>query len=311
MELGLQRFTGRISDNDLRLLRTFAKVVKHGGFVAAESELQIGLPSISRYIKDLEIRLGVRLCTRGRRGFTLTSEGLKVFEACEKLFEDLNTFESRVRDIHASPAGTIRVGMVDSLVGDPDFHLADAIMTYKKAFPNVYFNVASKTSNFIEQDVMEGKLDVGIIFKRRHMEQLNYHFLYKEISHLYCTEDHPVWKKCRGNVGHEDIANYDYVGYPFDQEMERLGVSGLLKRTATVTHMEATVMMIGSGHYLGFLTDHCVASLKGNKRFHKIAPEVFSYASTVSVVTRQGTAPPLVNAFIGHIDAIAPQALAS
>ncbi|HZV10827.1 MAG TPA: LysR family transcriptional regulator, partial [Novosphingobium sp.] len=115
MELGLKRFNGKISDNDLRLLRTFCTVVRHGGFVAAESELQIGLPSISRYIKDLEIRLGLRLCDRGRRGFSLTPEGRQVHEACTKLFENLDSFETLVRDIHANPAGSLRIGMVDSL----------------------------------------------------------------------------------------------------------------------------------------------------------------------------------------------------
>ncbi|ESQ90494.1 LysR family transcriptional regulator [Asticcacaulis benevestitus] len=304
MELGLKRFTGRISDNDLRLMRTFATVVKHGGFVAAESELQIGLPSISRYIKDLEIRLGVRLCDRGRRGFTLTAEGKLVHDACQQLFDDLGMFESRVRDIHASPAGAIRVGMVDALVTDPNFRLGEVFDSYKQSYPNVHFNIAGKTSNFIEQEVMDGELDVGIVFERRRMEQLSYHFLYEEISYLYCTEDHPVWQKRKGNVTAEDIASYEFVGYPFEHEMEKLGVSGILRRTATVTHMEALSMMISSGRYLGFLTDHYVASHPDAKRFHKISPDTFGYASNISVITRQGRLSPLVTAFVDHVDAI-------
>jgi DNA-binding transcriptional LysR family regulator len=304
MDLGLKRFTGRISDNDLRLMRTFATVVKHGGFVAAESELQIGLPSISRYIKDLEIRLGVRLCDRGRRGFTLTAEGKLVHDACQKLFDDLGLFESRVRDIHANPAGAIRIGMVDALVTDPAFRMTEVFDSYKRAYPNVYFNISTKTSNFIEQEVMDGELDIGIVFERRRMEQLNYHFLYEEVSYLYCTEDHPVWMKSKGHVTADDIASYDFVGYPFEHEMEKLGVSGLLKRTATVTHMEALIMMIGSGRYLGFLTDHYVASHPDAKRFHKISPDTFGYASNISIITRHGKLSPLISAFVGQVDAM-------
>ncbi|PXA70295.1 LysR family transcriptional regulator [Caulobacter sp. D4A] len=305
MELGLKRFTGRVSDKDLRLLRTFATVVKHGGFVAAESELQIGLPSISRYIKDLEIRLGARLCERGRRGFTLTAEGARVHEACEKLFDELDLFEARVRDIHASPAGAIRIGMVDALVGDPNFRLPEVFDGYKAAYPNVHFNISTTTSNLIEQAVIENNLDVGVVFERRPMEQLRYHFLYEEVSWLYCTEDHPAWRLRAHDdrVDLEDIASYDFVGYPFEHEMERLGVSGLLKRTATVTHMESIAMMIASGRYLGFLTEHQVAGMGGGKRFHKVAPETFSYASKISVITRQGHPPPLVAAFIQQVEA--------
>lgn len=309
MELGLKRFTGKVSDNDLRLLRTFATVVKHGGFVAAESELQIGLPSISRYMKDLEIRLGARLCDRGRRGFTLTAEGERVHEACEKLFDDLDLFESRVRDIHANPAGAISIGMVDALVSDPNFQMSEAFDTYKVAYPNVHFNINITTSNLIEQAVMENTLDVGIVFERRRMEQLNYHFLYEEVSHLYCTEDHPAWKKRRDAANPEDIASFDFVGYPFEHEMERLGVSGLLRRTATVTHMEAIAMLIASGRYLGFLTEHYVSAFGTGKRFRKIAPETFSYASKISVITRQGAVAPLVAAFIDHVETMSQRAL--
>ena len=66
---------GNVTDNDLRLLRVFRAVVACGGFAAAELELNINRSTISRHIKDLEMRLGVTLCRRGRGGFALTDEG--------------------------------------------------------------------------------------------------------------------------------------------------------------------------------------------------------------------------------------------
>ena len=57
---------GNVTDNDLRLLRVFRAVVACGGFAAAELELNINRSTISRHIKDLETRLGVTLCRRGR-----------------------------------------------------------------------------------------------------------------------------------------------------------------------------------------------------------------------------------------------------
>ena len=214
MELGAQRFTGRMSDNDIRLLRTFCTVVRHGGFVAAESELQIGLPSISRYIKDLEIRLGLRLCDRGRRGFALTAEGKRVHDACMKLFNNLDDFEHEVRDIHANPAGALRLGMIDTLVHDTHLALPEAIRNYKQAFPNIFFNLSTKTSNLIEQEVMDGTLDIGIVFERRHMEQLTYHLLFEEVSYLYASEAHPIWAVHNGNIENGDLSNLNSSAHP-------------------------------------------------------------------------------------------------
>jgi hypothetical protein len=60
---------------DLRLLRVFKTVVDCGGMAAAELELNIGTSTVSRHVKDLEVRLGLTLCRRGRAGFALTPEG--------------------------------------------------------------------------------------------------------------------------------------------------------------------------------------------------------------------------------------------
>lgn len=298
MELGLKRFNGKISDNDLRLLRTFCTVVKHGGFVAAESELQIGLPSISRYIKDLEIRLGLRLCDRGRRGFGLTAEGKQVHEACTKLFENLDSFESMVRDIHANPAGSLRIGMVDSLACDPNFPISRVMREYKSSFPNVFISVTTKTSNMIEQEVLEGSLDIGVVFERRHMEQLQYRQIYDEISYLYCTEHHPLWRDHRGQIGDVDLYHYDFVGYPMAHTMEKLGVNGLFNRTATANNMETIAMLISSDQYLGFLPEHYVRTLWCAERFRCIAPGAFAFSSRISTITRSGALQPLVTGFL-------------
>lgn len=298
MELAVKGFSGRISDNDLRLLRTFCTVVRHGGFVAAESELQIGLPSISRYIKDLEVRLGLRLCDRGRRGFTLTAEGKQVHEACMTLFENLSNFENKVRHIHANPAGALRIGMVDSLGSDPHFRLSEAVRAYKQFYPNVSFNIVTETSNMIEQQVIEGEIDVGLVFERRHMEQLTYHLLYEEISCLYCSIGHPIWTEYGGKISDVDLSAFEMAGYPMAHMMEKMGVSGLLNRTATANHMESIAMMVNSDAYLGFLPRNYVEALWCGDRFRAIAPETFNFSSQISAITRNGAISPLISAFV-------------
>lgn len=64
-----------LSGLDFKLLKVFKAVVEAGGFSAAQNELNVGLAAISKQISDLEIRIGMRLCTRGREGFCLTEEG--------------------------------------------------------------------------------------------------------------------------------------------------------------------------------------------------------------------------------------------
>ena len=58
-------------------------VAQCGGFAAAQVALNVGQSTISRQIGDLEERLGMRLCQRGRAGFRLTDKGWVVDEACQ------------------------------------------------------------------------------------------------------------------------------------------------------------------------------------------------------------------------------------
>ena len=78
-----------------------------GGISAAELELNIGRSTISRHIKDLETRLGVTLCRRGRAGFSLTDEGKRVYEATLRLLTAINDFRSEVNEIHQEMTGKL------------------------------------------------------------------------------------------------------------------------------------------------------------------------------------------------------------
>lgn len=104
---------GQLSDMDLRLLQVYKAVVDCGGFSAAELELNIGVSTISRHIKDLEIRLGLVLCQRGRSGFALTDQGQRVYEEATKLFAALNGFRASIDEIHGRIGGVINIALFE------------------------------------------------------------------------------------------------------------------------------------------------------------------------------------------------------
>ena len=100
MKLKKRSQVGQISDMDMRLLRVFKAVVDCGGMAAAELELNIGISTISRHVKDLEIRLGLALCRRGRGGFSLTQEGEQIYAQTLSLLAATDAFRTGVDEIH-------------------------------------------------------------------------------------------------------------------------------------------------------------------------------------------------------------------
>jgi DNA-binding transcriptional LysR family regulator len=303
-----RNFTGKISDGDIRLLRVFCTVTRCGGFAAAESELQLGLPSISRYIKDLETRLGVRLCRRGRVGFSLTDEGRQVYSSSLQLIADLDRFEADIRSIHSDLAGTLNIGLIDTLITDDNLPLPDVINAYKKKYPSVTLNISTVTSNIVEQSVLDGTFDGGLIIGRRPINQLDYRPLYGEMTNLYCAEGHPLYNKPASGIRLEDIAKYDYAGYSFLDESDRSKAGILLNKTASVDCMEAVAMLISSGCFIGTLPDHYVEAIWRLRKFKIIMPEVFSFMTDIEFITRRGAASPLILAFLDVLDKLNPPA---
>jgi len=68
-------------------MRVFAAVVDAGSFVGASGALEISKAAVSRYVADLETRLGVRLLHRTTRRLSLTPEGEVFHDRCAQLLE--------------------------------------------------------------------------------------------------------------------------------------------------------------------------------------------------------------------------------
>ena len=85
------------------------------GFAAAQDELGLTPGTISNHIAHLEARFGVRLCERGRRGFSLTPDGVQIHEAAENLLRSVESFSGIVGSVRGELTGTVHLGTVDAM----------------------------------------------------------------------------------------------------------------------------------------------------------------------------------------------------
>lgn len=98
--------------NDMRI---FAAVGSRRSFTAAGAELRIGKATVSRRIRELERRLGVRLLQRTTRKVSLTDAGRAFLEHCLRIEEEVSDAEAAVRRLGSGPRGTLRVSAPFSL----------------------------------------------------------------------------------------------------------------------------------------------------------------------------------------------------
>ena len=111
----MARLPKNLTQHDIKLLRIFQTVVDCGGFTAAETELNIGRSTISIYIANLEHRLNLSLCQRGRQGFSLTREGQAVYNAIAQLEQAHQQFSQLVASLTDSLSGELVILTADQL----------------------------------------------------------------------------------------------------------------------------------------------------------------------------------------------------
>ncbi len=289
---------GQVSDIDIRLLRIFGTVVECGGLAAAELELNIGRSTISRHIKELEERLDLVLCRRGRAGFALTPDGQRIHESALQLLGAVESFRSGVHDMHAELVGTLSVGLFDKTSTNPQARISEAIRHFRKQAPDVLIDASIGTLQDIESGVIDGRLHVGIVPDHRRSDSLEYVDLFGESMYLYCGRQHPLYGTSAG-LRWEDLREYDYAGLAFHSPNMEATHRFHLRRKAVASDQEAIVSLILSGCYLGFLPDHYAESFVNAGLIQRIAhPECMYEVQFVAISRRTPRAARLTTTFL-------------
>jgi DNA-binding transcriptional LysR family regulator len=90
-------------------MRTFVGVVEAGSFVGAADALDMSKPAVSRYVGELELRLGVRLLQRTTRKLSLTEEGEVFFARCQELLRGVDEAEAEITSRAGHAVGQIKI----------------------------------------------------------------------------------------------------------------------------------------------------------------------------------------------------------
>jgi DNA-binding transcriptional LysR family regulator len=95
---------------DLNELQFFAQVAKTHSFTMAAQRLGVPKSSVSRAVRRLESRLGVRLVERTTRSVALTEVGEVYLDRCQRVLEEAEQADLAVGALIAKPHGKLRIG---------------------------------------------------------------------------------------------------------------------------------------------------------------------------------------------------------
>ena len=276
-----------IGDVDIRLLRVFRAVVECRGFANSEPTLNIGRSTISTHMSDLEHRLGIRLCERGPAGFSLTEQGRDVYEAAMRLLATIDTFSSDIGTIKGRISGRVNLGIVDNTITDPNAPLVAALDRFRTLTDQVHFCVHMLSADEIEQRVLDGRLDLGVLPRHGDVSEIRYETLYEEISVLCFGRGHPLFNQSPRNADRDALVRLPYIAHGYAERIQHHADTIGFEAAATAYSIEAVAMFILTGKFVGFLPDHYAAVWIERGEMGKIPMDTMSYKSQIAVIVRK------------------------
>jgi DNA-binding transcriptional LysR family regulator len=137
-------------------MAVFARVVESASFAAAARHFDMSPAMVSKHVRTIEERLGVRLLNRTTRRVSATEVGQDYYERCLRILSELEDADRAAGDLQAAPRGLLRV---TTSVSFGARQLAPMIADYLDAYPDVSIDL-SLHDNYV--DLLEERIDLAI-----------------------------------------------------------------------------------------------------------------------------------------------------
>src|SRR6185312_6023592 len=195
----------------IETLKVFCDIIESGSVSYAASQNFVTQSAVSQQVRSLEDKYECRLLERARAGVKPTPAGQILYNSSKEIVRRFMELENRLREIGSVVAGSIRVGTVYSV----GLHELPPYLTeFLRAYPQVNVHLEYLRSNKIYEDLIEGKIDLGVVaYPAKRSQIMTIAFRHDELV-LVVPPDDGLAKQNRVNVG--QLVGQRFVGYERD-----------------------------------------------------------------------------------------------
>jgi len=195
----------------IETLKVFCDIIESGSVSYAASQNFVTQSAVSQQVRSLEDKYECRLLERARAGVKPTAAGQILYNSSKEIVRRFIELENRLREIGSIVAGSIRVGTVYS-VGLHE--LPPYLSEFLRAFPQVNVHLEYLRSNKIYEDLVEGKIDLGVVaYPAKRSQIVTIAFRHDELVLVVPPEDGLAK---HNKVSVNQLAGQRFVGYERD-----------------------------------------------------------------------------------------------
>lgn len=266
---------------ELRHLRYFVAVADALSFTKGAQKLRLAQPSLTRQIKDLEDRIGVRLFDRTTRRVSLTEEGKFFLADAKRVLAHSAEIVQSVQSLNGRERLRLNIGYVANLFYSA---LPASLAAFQCSLPTVSINLFDMTCGDQFRALENGKIDIGFVGFRKPIEEPGLEFRliasYKTVAAL--AKNSPLARKTVIKL--KDLEPMFFISlseasYPGYREwlITSCRKAGLEPKILQEANTERTLIQaVESGFGVALLPDQ-IKRLSGEKvSFRPIKPSVAS-----------------------------------
>ncbi|USG61114.1 LysR family transcriptional regulator [Sneathiella marina] len=210
-------------------MRTFLAVVNDGSFVGGARKLMISPALASKYVGELEHRLGVRLLNRTTRSLSVTELGEEYVDRCRHVLASFDEMENVTSAGSKEPQGDLKLTAPAAFA---ERYLIRAIAAFRRKYPGISVDLdisdqqVDLVSQGIDLAIRDGALDDSSLVCKRLLPASNVICATPEYLAENGTPTHPLELENHACILDANMGNRNYWPMNIEGRQQNIPVSG-------------------------------------------------------------------------------------
>ncbi len=207
---------------EIRQLRYFLDIAQTEHLTQSAQNLFVTQSTLSHGLRQLELELNIPLFDRLGRGLRLSQAGAAFRVHAARALQEIEAGRMALADMTSLQSGTLTVGVIPTFLHTL---VPATVAAFSMLYPRVNIVVRDLRAGPIEEQLVEGQIDVGIAFYPAERDEIETEPLFKERMQLVVNRKHPLAH--RRKLAVKDLARVPLAMLPRAFTTRRLIDDGL------------------------------------------------------------------------------------
>lgn len=195
----------------LQQLRILKAVANEKSFTKAAEILYVSQPSLSKQIKVLENRLGIKLLNRESNKISLTEGGIIFLQYAERILALCEESCRALNDVKNGDRGNLTVGASQTI---GTYLLPRVLALFAQNYPQITINVQVDSSRVISKKVVNREIDIAVIggdVPEELKKNLQVEKFVEDELILIVPKSHPFALKKQKKINKDDLYHLNFI----------------------------------------------------------------------------------------------------